>query len=66
MEKYSVTTWVLLLGPIVAFFALTIWVVSVLYASPEYRPVAPIALIFAVIFGVLGVFWRLKFGKVLF
>ncbi|MUN28442.1 hypothetical protein [Sulfuracidifex metallicus] len=66
MEKYSATTWLLLLGPIVAFFALTIWVVYVLYQNPMYRPIAPIALGFAIVFGVAGILWRFKFGKVLF
>lgn len=66
MERYSISTWMLLLGPIIAFFALTIWVVSVLYANPTYRPIVPIALAFAIIFGVAGVFWRHKFGKILF
>ncbi|AKA73796.1 hypothetical protein SULI_07605 [Saccharolobus solfataricus] len=65
-DKYSVVTWLLILVPLTVFIIITIWVIDLLFLTPQWRQAVPAVIGFAVAFLGLGVFIRGKFGKFVF
>ena len=65
-KKWSATTWFVVLGPLVAFLILTVWVASVLARTPGWQLVPYIAVPVAVIFLVIGAVFRYKWGRLIF
>ncbi len=65
-KKWSATTWFVVLGPLVVFLALTIWVANVLERVPGWQLVPYIVVPIAVIFLIIGALFRYKWGKFIF
>ncbi|WP_229571503.1 hypothetical protein [Saccharolobus caldissimus] len=62
-NSYSLITWILILAPLTVFLIITVWVISILDISPQWKPTIPIVVGFATLFLLIGVFIRTKFGK---
>ncbi|QGA54712.1 hypothetical protein GFS03_09075 [Sulfolobus sp. E5-1-F] len=65
-DKYSITTWILVLVPLIVFLIIPLWVIDLLFIAPQWRQAIPAVIGFAVTFLVLGIFIRGKFGKFIF
>lgn len=65
-KKWSATTWFIVVGPLVLFLGLTIWVAEKLANFPGWQLVPYIAVPMAIIFLVIGAIFRLKWGRFIF
>ncbi|BFH73703.1 hypothetical protein SJAV_16470 [Sulfurisphaera javensis] len=65
-KKWSATTWFVVVGPLVVFLAITIWVADQLEQVPGWQLVPYIAVPMAVVFLAIGAVFRHKWGKFIF
>jgi hypothetical protein len=64
-KLYSRFTWLVVVGPLLFFFGLTMWVADFLEGFGPWRDVVPVIIVFAVAFFIAGVFLRGKFGRLM-
>lgn len=65
-KKWSAMTWFAVIGPLVAFLLLTVWVADILEHVPGWQLVPYIAVPIAVVFLIIGAAFRYKWGRFIF
>ena len=65
-KKWSIGTWLMIVGPLLLFLGITVWVAEQLINFPGWQLVPYIAVPMAVIFLIIGAIFRAKWGKFIF
>lgn len=65
-KLYDIATWIAVMGPLIVFLGLTIWVAEVLWKIPGWQLVAEFIVPWAVVFLLIGAWIRHKIKDSIF
>ena len=65
-KLYDIATWIAVMGPLIVFLGLTMWVAEVLWKIPGWQLVAEFIVPWAVVFLLIGAWIRHKIKDFIF
>ena len=65
-KLYDIATWLAVMGPLIVFLGLAIWIAVILWNIPEWQVVAEFIVPWAVVFLLIGVWIRHKIKDFVF
>ncbi len=63
---YDVATWIAVMGPLITFLVMTVWVAEVLWKLPGWQLVAEFIVPWAIVFLLIGAWIRHKIKDFIF